>query len=408
MAYEFPQDKTIGEFTEEERTAFKNEAVNALKTRGLSSEQIKAVKALLSMVSETALALSSAVDENKDELKKAFKDASDYVTAELEAHPEYASVTGESAFEIVAEIFRNYTPKDNAPTAYIERLQSFIQPIDKINENIWNTVQNAPENQLAICTTDTYNIDTHPKRKDRTNPQHAIIVCSVNYDAVPEEIKKKLTAYDRRVYDAVYSLYIEANRSGIRRPVLTVSQIANAMGHISRPSSAQLKKVNDSLTKMSGIRVYIDNADEVSKLKNYPKICRDEVMLSFGRLTAIVDGSLVEGAIRIDAVPFLGEWAAERKQITTINPELHKTPLSLTEGNIRLEDYLLTQIARIKSGYRKNPKMLFETIFRETGNSTKMQRKRAKENLLTILKFYVEKNHIKGFTEEKDGIVIEY
>jgi hydroxymethylglutaryl-CoA reductase len=52
--------------------------------------------------------------------------------------------------------------------------------------------------------------------------------------------------------------------------------------------------------------------------------------------------------------------------------------------------------------------MLFETIFRETGNSTKMQRKRAKENLLTILKFYVEKNHIKGFTEEKDGIVIEY
>ncbi len=55
----------------------------------------------------------------------------------------------------------------------------------------------------------------------------------------------------------------------------------------------------------------------------------------------------------------------------------------------------------------RNRKILFDTIYREAGITTKKQKQRAPETIKKYLQHFVSCGYISAFKEEKDGITIE-
>ena len=180
------------------------------------------------------------------------------------------------------------------------------------------------------------------------------------------------------------------------------------MGNRGNPNTEDLQKINDSLTKMGAARVYLDNAQEVQVNKKYARFKYDASLLPFERISAYINGQLVESAIHLFREPPLITFARERGQITGLTRQLLESPISKTDANLQLEDYLLERIGHMKSPKSKAPrKMLFSTIYERCGITTKKQRQRAPEKIRRYLDHYNKCGWIAGYTMDKDGVTIQ-
>jgi hypothetical protein len=127
------------------------------------------------------------------------------------------------------------------------------------------------------------------------------------------------------------------------------------------------------------------------------------------RISAIVNGQTTDSAIHLFREPPLISFARERKQITTVSRKLLESPLSQTDSNLQIEDYLIEQISHIKSPKSKlKNKLLFETIFEKCNIKTPNQRARARETITKLLDHYKKHNFIKDYKKSPDGITIFY
>ena len=77
--------------------------------------------------------------------------------------------------------------------------------------------------------------------------------------------------------------------------------------------------------------------------------------------SAVINGNLTDKAINFLREPPLITFSKERGQFTTFCIEILQSPLSKTDINLKIEDYLLERIARIKHGTGQ-PKILYKTI----------------------------------------------
>lgn len=265
-------------------------------------------------------------------------------------------------------------------------------PLDKINSNIWNLLTDTqPNGQIAFAT------------EKRGTAKEATILYSINFDQLEPEVSitKKLTPFDKRCYIAIAALFNNNN------PVISAAQIYTAMGNKGRPSAKDLQKINDSLTKMAAARVFINNEQEITVNKKYNRFVYDAALLPFERISAIINNQLCESAIHLFREPPLVTFAKDRKQITTISRALLESPLSKTDANLRIDDYLIERIAHIRNG-KVNSKLLYTTIFKRCGITEKKQRQRAHDKIRRYLDHYKKCGFIKGYTEAADGITITY
>lgn len=269
-------------------------------------------------------------------------------------------------------------------------------PLDKINANIWTLLKDADKNgQLAFAA------------EKRGSSKTADIIYSINFEELEQEtgvtITKKLTAFDKRCYIAASALF----NNGFE--VLTVAQLYAAMGNSGRPSAADIKKINDSLTKMRAAHIYLNNESEHKLYPKYSKFVYDASLLPMERISAVVNGQTVDSAIHLFREPPLVSFARDRKQITTVSRQLLESPLSKTDANLQLDDYLIERISHIKkSKVKTSNKLLYTTIYEKAGINTKMQRSRAKDKIKQYLEHYKKCGFIKDFTEAADGITIKY
>ena len=158
------------------------------------------------------------------------------------------------------------------------------------------------------------------------------------------KITKKLTQFDKRVYIAISALFNEGNK------VISLTQIHRTMGNEKRPSKEQLEKINNSITKMTGARITLDNSKEIKANYGYDKFIYDGSLLPLERGAAVVNGQLADAAIHIFREPPAMSFAKQRKQITTLDIKLLQSPLNKTESNLLIDDYLIERIARAKRG----------------------------------------------------------
>ncbi len=169
---------------------------------------------------------------------------------------------------------------------------------------------------------------------------------------------------------------------------------------------------------MTSARIFFDNEREAGKY-SYPHFRYDGSLLPLERGTAIVNGKLADAAIHIFREPPLISFAKQRKQITTLDIRLLQAPVSKTDANLLIQDYLLERISRAKNAQthkskkenneeitEKKERILLKTLYEHTDATTKKQRQRVPEKLHKYLKFYTGQGFIARYTIDKNGITI--
>lgn len=275
----------------------------------------------------------------------------------------------------------------------IQHADNVEYPLDKINSNVWNLLTEDTGGQLKIA------FDLLPKKQK----QQATAYYSINFDNLGDnvEITKRLQPFDKRVYIAVSALYNTGN------DVITATQIYYAMGNTGKPAPNQIKKIDDSLSKMKSADITLNNQREHDSLKGkYPLFKYDGSLLPFERITATINGQIAESAIHIFREPPLMTFAKERKQVTTIAVELLQSPISKTDANLLIDDYLIKRISRAKNGKNNSCRILYKTLYENANIKTKMQRQRAPAKIEKYLTYYQQQKFIKRYTTHTDGITI--
>lgn len=308
------------------------------------------------------------------------------IQEELEHMPEATTITE----FIKSDNWRNILDRlkaEGGPHVDGKRVNRVNYPIDKISGDIFN-FQGATKEPIQFA------MEKATARKPITT------YVGIDFTDLPDNVKitRQLQPYDKRVYLAVSALWAAGNR------YITARQIFHAMGLKGKPAPNQIESVNTALSKLSATRLRIDNTEEAEKYK-YPRFVYDAPLLPMERVTATVNGKLVESAVHLFREPPMATYARERKQVTAVSIKTLGAPINMTNQNVNIEDYLLTSIARIQSGNR-NPKILYNTLFDHVGVKDKKQRQRSKEVIERIMNHFRECEYVKGFAMERDGIKI--
>lgn len=285
--------------------------------------------------------------------------------------------------------------KEKTEHVTVQRADSVEYPLDKINYKAWNQFAEDTNGQVKLV------FDLLPKKRNL----QATAYYSINFDNLGDNVKitKRLLAFDKRVYIAVSALYNAGN------DVITATQIHYAMGNTSKPSPNQIKKIDDSLTKMRSADIILHNQREHDALNGkYPLFRYDGSLLPIERITATVNGQLTESAIHIFREPPLMSFAKERRQVTTINVALLQSPINKTEVNISIADYLIDRISKAKNGKGRSCRILFKTLYEHTHIKEKKQKQRAKKTIDALLSHYRQEGFIKRHTMQGDGVTVYF
>ena len=269
-------------------------------------------------------------------------------------------------------------------TVTAKRADKIEYPLDKLNTIMWGLTKKETAGRVLV------NMAKQGTKKKIP------LYYSINFDELEDvQISKELTATDKRVYIAMSALYNAGNE------VMTITQIHHAMGNAGLPSKAQIDRINESVTKMSGARIHVDNQAEADAY-NYKAFPYDGSLLPMERRSAIVNGQIVDAAIHLFREPPLMSFAKERGQVTAFKASLLQSPISKTEANLKLEDYLITRISRSKG----TCKILLATLYEKAGITTKKQKQRVPEKIEKYLQTYMKEGTITGYKIGKEEVII--
>lgn len=177
------------------------------------------------------------------------------------------------------------------------RTNSSIVMIDKLSDTLFGMKRYTPNMTFCIST---------------GNRKGVSILCNIDFCEADKKLNEKamLNHYDKQCYEAIATLYKVGNE------IVSLTQVYYAMGHDYKvkPGRKSLEKVNNSITKMSMIRIYIDNSKEVAVYKNYNKFIYNGRLLPIERKPAKFKSKLSKKAIYILQDLPLMKFAYDRKQ----------------------------------------------------------------------------------------------
>lgn len=351
----------------------------------------------VSDITPQALELDPATAELKAELQKEQPEG-DTLAAMLE-------ILGRLNDAAYMEIFRHYVkreqpepdPKRPVPTyrefQKTEIAQRLVFPVDKVNRNffkIWDMVTSTPQHQVRF--------DVTPRSLNPNTPPSYILFALEQrgkHAETPED-------YATRIMIAAQALYEENNGKSF-----SLQAMYEQMGNEGKLGGVNRKRITKTMESLNSYWVHIDNAEEAKNQRNRKEYKYHGSLFPFEYVEELENGQVTKTAIRLlRSVPLI-DFAEDRKQITTISRRLLQTPVNHTNINIRLENYLLAEIAGIKSGRRSN-KILFETLFTEIRQTSRKQKYRIKKTIPLLLDHWKNENHIKSYEIQPDGITIFY
>lgn len=271
-----------------------------------------------------------------------------------------------------------------------KRAGSVEYPLDKVNSQIWSLLEEDTRGQLALKA----------ERVGSSTPLN--IYYAIDFEALEGDITitRRLTAYDKRAYIAISALFNAGNS------VITMTQIYYAMGYTGKPGRSDLERINMSITKMTGARIYVNNEQEASSYK-YDKFVYDGSLLPVERGTAVSGGQFSDSAIHLFREPPVISFAKQRRQITTIDVKLLQSPVNKTDQNLILDDYLIERIARAKKKGSSH-RILFKTLYEKVGVTTSKQKQRIPEKVRKYLDHYRQCGMISGYDMGKDGVTVKF
>ena len=303
------------------------------------------------------------------------------------------------AFHAVVEAIEkdNSTDEKNKQIINVitQKANSIEYPLDKINSNTWSKDQ-------SFAT----KVDT--KKRNSKSTQDIKILYAVDFSQLEKitniSISKELTAYDKRVYIAVAALFNAGNE------IMSTPMIYHAMGFAGEPGKSDKEQIYNSIIKMRFTAIHIDTTKEAN-IYEYPKVEYNSALLpSDDARNVLINGNFTERAIRFYIEPPLITFAKGRGQFTTFDIKVLQSPLSKTDINLKIEDYLLGRIASAKHGWQ--PKILYKTIAEKAGienmtiDNQRNLKKRLPSKVNKYLDYYVKCQFIKKYTTDKDGVTV--
>ena len=213
------------------------------------------------------------------------------------------------------------------------------------------------------------------------------VVTALTYEGQEPLISRKMTGYDRSVYNAVSTLYHYSQMKYEGEPcIVTPQEIWRTMNGISdqskTPTPAQVKKVCSSIDKMRFTRIYLDISEELQRRKITFQDQRitsgkiDTYYLKAERGTFLTEKGRIIDAYKIENEPILYTYNRAKNRVLFIPFNLLNTADAITEGKagneghtIEIREYLLYEIMLMYNKER-NKRILFKTLYEKTGIDT--------------------------------------
>ena len=329
--------------------------------------------------------------------------------------------------------------KDKENTAVVDDVRDSIQVIERDSMRIKSFVQqNSPVNNEMIrnaAMNDLYSSDIDGQvqmlptvvREKHGKSEPVISYVSFSYDdtADLEILNKKgrfnITAYDRRVYNAVSTLFTNG------RITVSLSEIFSVMTGYKRTNAtkSQLETIERSLEKLKSIKVYIDMTEEVrhklikdkrplidagilnDQSDRIKRAVIEDNMLHFRKGELISENGKVFKSIQIIAEPALLTYNRAKKTLLTIPMEyIGLESRNATDKTIAFQDYLLMRIFSYKNNKMRENKILYETLYRDSGQERPEDSKgfiRDRETVTKMMQEWKDKGLITDFAEVKEG-----
>lgn len=256
------------------------------------------------------------------------------------------------------------------PTTTARRADAVEYPLDKPNSMIWNLLEEDTEGQIE------FNLAKYGSR------QEILAFYSIDFDDLEGvQVTKRLQPFDKLTYIATAALFNAGNN------IISLSQVHYAMGGTSTPTDTDRKKIYDAITKMATARITFDNEQEAKKYK-YTRFKYEGALLPCEIGQAEINGKWTDKAIHIFREPPLITFARQRKQITTLDIKLLQAPVSKTDANLKIQDYLLERISKARNGKGHSEKILLKTLYERADIKTKKQIQRAPGKIEKYLKHF--------------------
>lgn len=256
---------------------------------------------------------------------------------------------------------------------------------------------------------------------------------ALSYEGTEAKTSKKMTAFDNAVYNAVSTrFYYWKQEKGDIPLYITPQEIwrtMNGKGDDARPGNKQVNRIKQSLDKMRVTLCFMDISEE---LDTHYITLDDERLISGNIETYLLKADKVSfktekgrkvTGYRFTDEPILYTYNKAKKHILWFDYKLLDTSnnTSDSENVIEFRNYLLIQIQNMKCKKRNSNRILYETLYRDTGitpaekrvdrnnystdNSyqTKIRQefKKDREKVNGILKSWKEKGWISGYHDIK-------
>ena len=405
--------------------------------KGMNAEGLKSMGIGTLKGGELLLNANYATQALKDELYlhiEALRDSKDTLRELLEAIIEAVEA---SNLTDNAEITDGQQPLDikRFRRNPLGDLDSFGFMNDKVNAQLMQDgeiFQQKADGQLTL----RWAINQAPQKQEEAVPTYI----ALTYDDAGIRTTKKLTAYDKQVYEAIGTRFWNWQQSHPQTPLyITPREIWLAMnGKASndgkaKPSKTTEERIRKSIDKMRHIDCYMDISAEIEAgylvidderqiggyIKDYLLNCSEAGFYS-------EKGNLSNG-YRVNYEPVLYTYNRAKKHLLYAPYEMLDTSdyISDSENVAEFKGYLLQQILLMKNAasegkkgkrFKRNNIILLDTLYRDTGiqppeeriagdyanEATRQQiirrnRKTDRQKIEALLDAWKAKGHIKGY-----------
>ena len=266
----------------------------------------------------------------------------------------------------------------------LSTIKNILMPIDKINNELTKIDASKEKEQ-------TFLFDVGKKKK-----QNATVLLSVDFTELAKNCPEveRLSEFDKTVMNVIGSIsYYGYN-------VTTTGQVAKMLR---RTTNAKFnKKIAESLSCMTAIQTSIDN-EEAAKRLGYDRLIYKGSMLPIERVTAIVNGQVVEDAIHIFRMPPLVEYALKCGQVITIPADFYSnTAISNSKYSLPLKNYLLRRIKQKNAD--EYDKILLKTIWKECEIEDERGQRRSVETIKTLLEELKDRGELYDYEIKKEYV----
>lgn len=266
-----------------------------------------------------------------------------------------------------------------------------------------------PKDLEALFGQNDKNDDEREPYLVRTQTKKNIVtLMSVSWDKDKLPSLQRLNGFDLAVHNAVGSLYYGGNEY-ITSNMIYQALTGNKEQH-QTPTKEILRNIWESIRRMSLIRLDIDTTQEFkAKLNIHAEYSGNLLATETARVE--INGVLRD-CIRMLAAPLLFRYADAKNQIARANIKILDVPISKTQENISLTDYLARRVAMAKS--KKNDAwrvIRYDTIYdyllinanEYSEQGLRNKKKEVRDKIKRILNDWAAKGEIAGFEEVSEG-----